>query len=137
VALTLSRSGQREAAVVFLRRAAERHPDSPVLLAALGRVWLDTDDLEDDPSAVRKAIAALQPTARRPDATSEVLALLGEAQLRAGYVADAERTLQQAVTRQPVLAIAYRHLADAARRRGHIDAARDAEARYLRLVPGA
>ena len=137
VALTLSRSGQREAAVVFLRRAAERHTDSPVLFAALGRVWLETAAAEDDPSAVRKAIAALQPSARRPDASSEVLALLGEAQLRAGNVADAERTLQQAVTRQPVLAIAYRHLAEAARRRGHIAAARDAEARYLRLSPGA
>ena len=136
VALTLSRSGQREAAVVFLRRATERHADSPVLFAALGRVWLETAAAEDDLSAVGKAIAALQPTARRPDATSEVLALLGEAQLRAGNVADAERTLQQAVTRQPVLAIAYRHLAEAARRRGHIAAARDAEARYLRLIPG-
>ena len=137
VALTLSRSGQREAAVVFLRRAAERHPDSPVLFAALGRVWLETAAADDDPSAVRKAIAALQPSARRPDATSEVLALLGEAQLRAGDVADAERTLQQAVTRQPVVAVAYRHLAEAARRRGHAAAARDAEARYLRLIPGA
>jgi tetratricopeptide (TPR) repeat protein len=137
VALTLSRSGQREAAVVFLRRATERHPDSPVLFAALGRVWLDTAAVEDDPTAVNKAIAALQPMARRPDATSEVLALLGEAQLRAGNVAEAERTLQQAVARQPVLAVAYRHLADAARRRGHIAAARDAEARYLRLIPGA
>ena len=137
VALTLSRSGQREAAVVFLRRAAERHPDSPVLFAALGRVWLETAAADDDPSAVRKAIAALQPSARRPDATSEVLALLGEAQLRAGDVADAERTLQQAVTRQPVVAVAYRHLAEAARRRGHAAAARDAEARYLRLIPEA
>ena len=137
VALTLSRSGQRVAAVVFLGRAVERHPDSPVLFAALGRVWLETAAAEDDPSAVQKAIAALQLPARRPDATSEVLTLLGEAQLRAGNVADAERTLQQAVTRQPVVAVAYRHLAEAARRRGHLDAARDAEARYLRLIPGA
>ena len=137
VALTLSRSGQRVAAVVFLGRAVERHPDSPVLFAALGRVWLETAAAEDDPSAVQKAIAALRLPARRPDATSEVLTLLGEAQLRAGNVADAERTLQQAVTRQPVVAVAYRHLAEAARRRGHLDAARDAEARYLRLIPGA
>ena len=135
VALTLSRSGQRVAAIVFLGRAVERHPDSPVLFAALGRVWLETAAAEDDPSAVEKAIAALQPPARRPDATSEVLTLLGEAQLRAGNVADAERTLQQAVARQPVVAVAYRHLAEAARRRGHIEAARDAEARYLRLIP--
>ena len=136
VALTLARTGQREAAIVTLKRATERHPDSPVLLAALGRVWLDTAAADDDPDAVRKAIAALQPQTRKPNVTSEVLALLGEAQLRAGNVSDAERTLQQAVTRQPVIAMAYRHLAEAARRRGHLAAARDAETRYLRLMPG-
>lgn len=137
VALTLARTGQREAAVLTLGRAIERHPQSPALFAALGRVWLDAAAAEDeDPAALGKAIAALRPQARRPDATSEVLALLGEAQLRAGTVADAERTLQQAVTRQPVAAIAYRLLAEAARRQGHAPAAREAEQRYSRLVPG-
>ena len=136
VAYALARNGQREAALLTLNRAAERHPGSSVLLAALGRIWLEMAAAENDSSAVRKAIAALQPQARRPDATSEVLTLLGEAQLRAGNVADAERTLQQAVTRQPVVALAYRHLAEAARRRGHSAVARDAEARYSRLVPG-
>jgi tetratricopeptide (TPR) repeat protein len=136
VASALARNGQREAALLTLNRAAERHPGSSVLLAALGRIWLEMAAAEDDSSAVRQAIAALQPQARRPDATSEVLTLLGEAQLRAGNVADAERTLQQAVTRQPVMALAYRHLAEAARRRGHSATARDAEARYSRLVPG-
>ena len=136
VASALARNGQREAAVQTLSRAADRHPGSTVLFAALGRVWLEIAAAGDDSLAVRKAITALQPQARRPDATSEVLTLLGEAQLRAGNVADAERTLQQAVTRQPVLAAAYRHLAEAARRRGHTAAARDAEARYSRLVPG-
>jgi len=136
VAYALARNGQREAALLALNRAAERHPGSSVLLAALGRIWLEIAAAENDSSAIRKAIAALQPQARRPDATSEVLTLLGEAQLRAGNVADAERTLQQAVTRQPVVALAYRHLAEAARRRGHSAVARDAEARYSRLVPG-
>ena len=136
VAYALARNGQREAALLTLNRAAERHPGSSVLLAALGRIWLEIAAAENDSSAIRKAIAALQPQARRPDATSEVLTLLGEAQLRAGNVADAERTLQQAVTRQPVVALAYRHLAEAARRRGHSAVARDAEARYSRLVPG-
>ena len=136
VAYALARNGQREAALLTLNRAAERHPGSSVLLAALGRIWLEMAAAENDSSAIRKAIAALQPQARRPDATSEVLTVLGEAQLRAGNVADAERTLQQAVTRQPVAALAYRHLAEAARRRGHSAVARDAEARYSRLVPG-
>ena len=136
VAYALARNGQREAALLTLNRAAERHPGSSALLAALGRIWLEMAAAENDSSAIRKAIAALQPQARRPDATSEVLTVLGEAQLRAGNVADAERTLQQAVTRQPVVALAYRHLAEAARRRGHSAVARDAEARYSRLVPG-
>ena len=134
VALALARSGQREAAVVTLRRAAENHPDSPVVFAALGRVWLETAVAEEDPVALRKALTALQPLARRPDATGEVLALHGEALLLSDQVTEAERTLQQAVTRQPVAPNAYLHLAEAARRRGHIGIAKDAEARYARLV---
>ena len=133
VALALSRSGQREAAVVTLRSAAERYPDSPPVFAALGRVWLDVAAAEEDPIAVHKAIAALQPLARRPDATSEILTLLGEAMLMADRIADAERTLQQALTRQPVAAVAYLHLAEIARRRGRPDVAREAEERYRRL----
>jgi tetratricopeptide (TPR) repeat protein len=136
VASALARTGQFEAAVLTLRRAAERHPDTPALSVALGRVWLAAAAAEDDPAAVDKAVAALQPMARRPDATSETLAVLGEALLRAGRVSDAERVLQQAVTRQPIAPIAYRHLAEAARRRGRSATARAAEARYALLAPG-
>jgi tetratricopeptide (TPR) repeat protein len=135
VALALSRTGRRDAAVVTLSRAAERHPESTVVLAALGRVWLDAAVDDDDPIAAGKAITALQPLATRADASSEVLTLLGQALLITGRVADAERTLEQAVTRQPVTPAAYRHLADAARQRGHSAAARDAEARYSVLGP--
>ena len=135
VALALARSGQREAAVVTLGRAAEKHPGSPAVFAALGRVWLEKAVADEDPAALRKAMVALQPLARRPDATSEVLALLGEAMLLSDQVTDAERTLQQALTRQPVEPAAYRHLAEIARRRGRPEIARDAEARYARLVP--
>jgi len=133
VALVLARSGQREAAVVTLGRAAEKHPGSPAVFAALGRVWLEKAVAEDDPAALRKAMVALEPLARRPDATSEVLALLGEALLLSDQVTNAERTLQQAVTRQPVDPAAYRHLAEIARRRGRPEIARDAEARYAAL----
>jgi tetratricopeptide (TPR) repeat protein len=135
VALALARVGQRDAAVATLGRAAEKHPDSPVVIAALGRVWLETAVADEDPVALRKAIVALQPLARRPDATSEVLTLLAEALLLSDQVTEAERTLQQAVTRQPVEPGAYRHLADIARRRGRPQIARDAEARYAALRP--
>ena len=100
-------------------------------------MWLAAAADLGDPVSLAKAIEALQPLARRPDATSETLALLGEALLMSGKVTDAERVLQQAVTRQPVAPIAYRHLAEAARRRGRGAAARDAESRYARLSPGA
>ena len=137
VASALARSGYPEAAVLTLRRASERHPDSPPLYVALGRIWLDAAVADDDPIAVNKAIEALQPLARRPDATSGTLAMMGEALLLAGKVTDAERVLQQAVTRQPIAPVAYRHLAEAARRLGRAAAARDAEARYRQLVPEA
>jgi len=68
-----------------------------------------------------------------PNAASETLTLLGEGLMMAGRVADAERVLLQAVSRQPVAPAAYRSLAEVARRRGHADVARDAEARYARL----
>ena len=136
VASALTRTGQHDAAVLTLRRAAERHPNTPDLMAALGRAWMATADDMGDPVALAKAIEALQPLTRRPEATSETLALLGEALLMAGRVVDAERVLQQAVTRQPVAPIAYRHLAEAARRRGRGAAAREAESRYARLVSG-
>jgi tetratricopeptide (TPR) repeat protein len=135
VALALVHSGQRDAAVVTLRRAAEKHPASPVVATALGRVWLETAVADEDPVALRKALTALQPLARQPEATSEVLALHGEALLLSDQVTEAERTLQQAVTRQPVAPSAYLHLAEAARRRGHLEIARDAEARYALLNP--
>ena len=98
-------------------------------------IWLMMAAEDDDSIALGKAIEALQPLARLPDAPSETLTLLGEALMMAGRVADAERVLQQAVSRQPVTPAAYRYLAAAARRRGHADVAREAEARYARLSP--
>jgi len=136
VASALTRMGQHEAAVLTLRRAAARHPDASALFVALGRVWLSAAAADEDPVAVSKALEALRPVARRSDAPSETLALFGEALLMAGKVVDAERILQQAVTRQPVAPVAYYHLAEAARRRGRTASARDAEARYARLVAG-
>lgn len=134
VALFYARSGRHDTALVALTRAAERHPDSTIVSTALGRLCLE-QAARGDAGAVTRALAALQPIARRPDVTSESLALLGRAELMAGRAADAERTLQAAVARQPVFAAAFRYLADAARRRGHAAAAREAEARYAALVP--
>jgi tetratricopeptide (TPR) repeat protein len=134
VGLTYARMGQPDAAIVTLGRAAERYPDTPAVYAALGRVWLDAALGANDPVAMGKALEALQPIAGRSDATSETLALYGRALLLSGDTAAAEQTLQQAVGRAPVDPLAYRYLADAARRLGHAEIAADAAARYATLA---
>ncbi len=135
VGLTYARLGRPDAAILTLGRAAERYPQSAAVATALGRVWLDTFDLSQDPSALARALGALQPIAARVDATGEALALYGRALLLSGHAAAAERTLQQAVTRLPVEASAFQHLADAARRLGHAAIARDAARRHAALLP--
>ena len=134
VGLAYARRGRPDLAIVTLGRAAERYPDAPVVYAALGRVWLDTASVRRDPVAVSKAIEALQPIAGRADASSETLALYGRALLLAGNAAAAERTLQQAVERTPVDPLAYRYLAEAARRLGHARIAADASTRLATLT---
>ena len=136
VGLTYARMGQPDAAIVTLRRAADRYPDTPAVYAALGRVWLDAALAGRDAVATGKALEALQPIAGRSDASSETLALYGRALLLSGDAAAAERALQQAIGRTPVEPLAYRYLADAARRLGHDDVAADAAARYATLAGG-
>ena len=134
VGLTYARMGQPDAAVVTLGRAAERYPDTPAVYAALGRVWLDTALTGNSGVATSKALEALQPIAGRADASSETLALYGRALLLSGDAAAAEAALQRAVGRTPVDPLAYRDLAEAARRLGHAEVAADAAARYATLA---
>jgi Flp pilus assembly protein TadD len=84
--------------------------------------------------ALSKAIGALQPTAGRVTASSEALALYGRALYLSGEIGGAERTLQEATARMPVDPIAFRYLAAAADRLGHIAPARDALSRYVALI---
>lgn len=134
VGLTYARLGRTDAAILTLGRAAERFPEEPVVYTALGRVWLDTAELRDDPVALRKALEALQPAAARENAASETLALYGRALFLSGDVAAAERVLRQATTRFPVAPQAFRYLSAAAERLGHVAAARDALVDYASLV---
>jgi tetratricopeptide (TPR) repeat protein len=139
VGLAHARLGRQDRAVLTLARAAERHPDSPAVLAALGRVWLDAalaDGGGDalDAVALEKALEALAPAASRPDADGTVLALYGRALYLADRAADAERTLERAVTRLPVEPRAFAHLAEAADRLGHAARADEARARYAALA---
>ncbi len=137
VGLAYARLGRHDAAILTLGRAAERHPDSLIVYTALGRVWLETAESQDDRVALNKAMEALSPVADRPDATSDALTLYGRALLRSGNSAAAERVLRRATEQFPVEPAAFTFLATAARRQGHGDAAREAEARHAALVGGA
>ena len=134
VARAYAKRGRLDAAVLTLGRAAERHPDSALVRAEIGRAWLDVWDADENPEALRKALAWLEPFAARPDAGSDALTLYGRAQFLAGDAVGAERSLRQAITRAPVDPLAYRYLAVAARRLDHAALARDAEQRYAALA---
>lgn len=134
VGLAYARWGRTTAAILTLGRAAERYPNEPAVYTALGRVWLEDAELRNDRVALIKAIEALQPTATSATASGETLTLYGRAMLLAGDARVAERTLLQAVGKPPVEPAAFRYLADAAERLGHIPVARDALLRYVALA---
>ena len=134
VGLAYARWGQTDAAVLTLGRAAERFPNEPAVYAALGRVWLDTAELRNDPVALSKAIEALQPPATSATASGETLTLYGRAMLLSGDAPVAERALLLAAGKTPVEPAAFRYLADAAERLGHTPIARDALLRYVALA---
>src|SRR5262245_65390609 len=78
-------------------------------------------------------IQALEAAAARPNASSITLTLYGRALILSGRIQTAERVLQQATTVWPIEPTAFFYLADAAERRGHVAAARDALAGYIAL----
>jgi tetratricopeptide (TPR) repeat protein len=134
VGMAYVRAGRTEAAVLTLGRAAERFPESPVVSAALGRIWLENAERRNDRIALSKAVEALQPAASGRVSSSETLMLYGRALFLSGQTAAAERALQEAVSRPPIDPIAFRYLADAASRLGHNDIARSALQRYDALT---
>ena len=134
VGLAQARAGREDAAVVTLGRAVDRFSDAPQVYAALGHVWLTTAQRRGDRVALSKALEALGQAANRSDATSETLTALGRALTLAGDARAAERALQQAVAKLPVVPEAYLHLADLAARDGRVQVARDALLKYATLV---
>jgi len=133
VGLAYARLGRRDAAVLTLGRAAERHPDSTIVYTALGRVWLEAAE-GDDRVALNKALEALAPVADQPNATSDALTMYGRALFLSGSITAAERVLRRATEQFPVEPIAFTYLASAARRLGHSAMAQEAEARHAALV---
>ncbi len=135
VASAYARAGRHDAAVLALGRAAERFPDSAAVFTTLGAVWMRAAE-PGDAVALDKALAALTRAAAMSNATGETLALLGQARLRAGDLAGAERDLRAAVLRVPARADAYRALADVLERRNQPGDALDALARFASLAAG-
>jgi tetratricopeptide (TPR) repeat protein len=135
VGLAYARHGRRDTAVQTLGRAAERHPDAPIVYTALGRIWLADAEEESDPIALTKAVEALRTAAALAGAPSETRALYGRALALSGNMAGAERMLLQAVATMPVDPSAYRYLAEVARRLGHQNIARDAAKKHAALAP--
>jgi tetratricopeptide (TPR) repeat protein len=136
VGLTYARLGRQDAAVLTLGRALERHPDSSIAYTALGRVWLDAAEAQRNRVALNKAIEALAPVAEQPNATSEALTMYGRSLFLSGSTVGAERVLRRATERFPVEPVAFKYLAAAARRLGHLVAAQEAEAKHSALAGG-
>ena len=72
-------------AVLALGRAAEEHPEQPLVYTALGRAWLDIAQTTDDRIALTKSLGALQ-SIPRATASSEALTLLARALLLGGRI---------------------------------------------------
>ena len=109
--LAYARAGQTDLAVLALGRAAEEHPDQPQVYEALGRVWFEIAENQDDHVALGKALEAWS-SVPTPAASSATLTLLGRARLLDGDTEGATRALRLAVDRFPVSPDAYLQLAE-------------------------
>ncbi|MGH9373667.1 MAG: tetratricopeptide repeat protein, partial [Vicinamibacterales bacterium] len=132
LAVAHANAGQTARALRQLRHATEIYPDHAGPYLALGRIWLDLAEAENDRVAFGKAIEALQ-HAVSMEPSGVALARLGTAQLSSGNLTLAERTLRLATEQLPAEPTAFLHLADAAQRAGHKQVARRALLDYHSL----
>lgn len=130
--LGYARAGHLDRAVGSLSHAVQRYPDDAATYVAVGRVWLERAE-RGGRVELGKALEALQGAVGN-DSSSEALTLLGRALLMSGDTARAQQVLEQATTRFPVDPDAFRYLADAAERRGHLPPAGRALLDYATLV---
>jgi tetratricopeptide (TPR) repeat protein len=124
-------AGQAERAIRQLRLAADVYPNNAGIHLALGRVWLQRGRTQDDPAALDQSLEAFR-RAVAMDTTSAARAELGKA-LLASDPRLAERTLRQATEQLPVDPAVFLYLAEAARRSGHAQLARQALRHYQAL----
>ena len=136
VGTAYARAGRHDAAVLALGRAAERFPESALVLTALGRVWLGAAVTSGDRVSLDKALAALTRAEAVGESTAETLTLLGRARIRAGDLNGAERDLRVAIAQLPAPVESYAALADVLERRARLLEARDVLVQYAALVAG-
>jgi tetratricopeptide (TPR) repeat protein len=126
IAAAYARNGRTEAALTALDRLGDELPDDPTVRTEVARVWLAAAESRGDRTLHARARTLLESLASRQDATGDVLALLGRAQMLDGRLSAAERTLQRAVARVPVSSAAFLDLAASAERLRHLTTARSA-----------
>jgi tetratricopeptide (TPR) repeat protein len=134
VGLAHARAGQPDLAILTLGNALERTPHEPVIYEALGEVWLETAEAQNDPADLAKALEALSHAAASDTATSRTLTLYGRALLQNDQPHLAEDVLKRATERYPVEPSAFLHYATAAERQSDLGTARQALIVYRALL---
>jgi tetratricopeptide (TPR) repeat protein len=135
VGLAHARARRWDAAVLTLSSALERNQDDPALYRAIGEVWLESAQARGERIDVSKAREALERVASSPGATSEAMLLFARALIQEGDFEGAERALQQATQRFPVVPGAFLSHAAVAERMTHYDNARRSLIQYEALTP--
>jgi serine/threonine protein kinase/tetratricopeptide (TPR) repeat protein len=117
-------------AIRILTDLDRKHPDSPLILAALGRAHLNQFEIRRDPASAERAIAACEAARKLDDRLPDVHTTLGQVLRMTGKPADAAREFERVLAEQPSSIDALLGLADAYR------ATRDprAEATYRRAL---
>jgi tetratricopeptide (TPR) repeat protein len=117
-------------AVRILTDLDRKHPDSPLILAALGRAHLNQFEITRDPASADRAIAACEAARKLDDRLPEVHTTLGEVLKMTGKPAEATEEFERALAEQPSSIDALLGLADAYRATGNSQA----EATYRRAL---
>jgi tetratricopeptide (TPR) repeat protein/tRNA A-37 threonylcarbamoyl transferase component Bud32 len=117
-------------AVRVLTELDQEHPGSPLILAALGRAYLNQFEVTRDPASADRAIAACEAARKLDDRLPEVHTTLGQVLKMTGKPAEAVGEFERALAEQPSSIDALLGLADAYRATG----SPMAEATYRRAL---
>jgi tetratricopeptide (TPR) repeat protein/tRNA A-37 threonylcarbamoyl transferase component Bud32 len=117
-------------AVRLLTDLERTHPNSPLILAALGRAYLNQFEITREPAAADRAIAACEAARKLDDRLPEVHTTLGQVLKMTGKAPEATKEFERALAEQPSSIDALLGLADAYRSTGDLRA----EATYRRAI---